>query len=252
MTTKHIFITGASQGIGEALAVRFALPDTHITLVARNREKLEKVRLLCESRGATVSVESFDICDNTKLNDFLLKSDKIHHIDILVLCAGITSTVDDDFESWVTSEKLLKTNLLSPIFAITTILPIMQKRKSGHIVLLSSLAAYYGMAYTPVYSAVKSALKTYAEALRQYLKPDSVDVSVVLPGFVKSNMSNSFLRPKPFMISSEKAADIVYKGIIKKKAYIRFPFILQIGIRLMALLPYKIADFMMKISGYGG
>ncbi|HJO94107.1 MAG TPA: SDR family NAD(P)-dependent oxidoreductase [Victivallales bacterium] len=252
MSKQHIFITGASQGIGRALAVRLSEENVILTLIARNKNKLIEVSKRCSDKGAIVNIHSADICDYTKLQEFILESDEKQNIDLMILAAGITSTVNDSkFEEWNLAKNVLETNLISQIAGANVILPVMQKRREGHIVFLSSLTVYSPMAYTPAYCASKSGIKAYAESVRQYFKNDNVHISITLPGFVKTNMSDQFYRPKPFMITAEKAAEIIAKGIDKKKAYISFPFLLDMWLKLQVLFPYKITDLITKISGYG-
>jgi short-subunit dehydrogenase len=249
---KHIFITGASQGIGMALAVRLANTGVTLTLLARNKEKLNEVKKLCADKGALVDIYAEDICEYSKIQKIIIESDKKQNIDLMILSAGITSTATvDHFEKWNLVDKLLQTNLMSPIASANTVLPIMQKRKKGHVVFISSLAAYSPMAHTPAYCASKSGIKSYAESVRQYYKKDNIYITIVCPGFIKTNMSTEFLCPKPFMNTTEKATEIIIKGIHKKRGYINFPVLLYIYLKLQHLLPYKLSDFITKLAGYG-
>ncbi|MCP4178040.1 MAG: SDR family NAD(P)-dependent oxidoreductase [bacterium] len=249
---KHILITGASQGIGRSLAIQLAANGRILTLIARNYEKLTEVKKICSDTGALVHIYSLDICDYTELQKLILESDRKQNIDLMILAAGVTSTINDcNFEGWNVTRNVLQTNLISQIACANIILPVMQKRQKGHIVFLSSLTAYSPIAYTPAYCASKCGIKAYAESVRQCFRNDNVHISIVLPGFVKTNMSEKFSRPKPFMISAEKAAEIIVKGIFKKKAYISFPVLLGMCLKLHILLPYKVTDLIMRISGYG-
>ena len=130
------------------------------------------------------------------------------------------------------------------------ILP-MRTRKKGQIAIISSLAAYRGLPITPSYCASKAGIKSYGEALRGLLAKDSVQVSVVCPGFIKSAMSDDFPGAKPFMISADKAAYLIKKGLGANKACISFPFPLNLGTRLLSLLPAFIADFILSKMTYG-
>jgi short-subunit dehydrogenase len=123
----------------------------------------------------------------------------------------------------------------------------MQQRKRGQIVIVSSLAAYYGMALTPAYCASKAAVKAYGESLLAWLKPDGIKVNIVYPGFVKSPMSDRFPASRPFLVSAEKAADIIAKGIAKNKPSISFPFPLNFGMWFLGALPTRVSDWIMRL-----
>jgi len=127
----------------------------------------------------------------------------------------------------------------------------MKKRKHGQIAIVSSLAAYRGMPITPSYCASKAAIKSYGEALRGWLAEDGIRVSVICPGFVESELSAQFFGDKPLMISSQKAASIIIKGLEKNKARISFPFPLNLGMWFLAILPPTISDWFMRLFSYG-
>ena len=107
------------------------------------------------------------------------------------------------------------------------------------------------MPITPAYCASKAAIKAYGEALRGWLADDGIKVSVIYPGFVESDMSNSFPGDKPMLISADKAADIIVKGLEKNKASISFPFPLNLGMWFLALLPDAFAKRIMTLFSYG-
>ena len=127
----------------------------------------------------------------------------------------------------------------------------MQQRRQGQIGIVSSLAAYRGMPITPSYCASKAAVKSYGEALRGWLVDDNIKVSVICPGFVESELSAQFHGDKPMMISPDKAAGIIIKGLNKNKANISFPFPLNLGMWFLAVLPAGLSDWFMKQSSYG-
>ena len=107
------------------------------------------------------------------------------------------------------------------------------------------------MPITPSYCASKAGIKSYGEALRGLLAKDNVHVSVVCPGFIKSAMSDDFPGAKPFMITADKAAKLIKKGLAVNKACISFPFPLNFGTRLLSLLPAFIADYILTKMTYG-
>jgi short-subunit dehydrogenase len=246
---RNILITGASSGIGEALAKRYARADTRLILLARNIEKLERVAKSCEQKQAIAIIHSIDITETEALQTLIASIDAEFPIDLVICNAGVTSVLDDEgnAESWSTICHVIDTNLYGVLATLNPLISELKKRKRGQIAIISSLAAYYGMPITPVYCASKSALKGYGESLRGWLKQDGIKVSMIYPGFVKSDLSDKFTSDKPFMISPESAADIIYKGIKKNKASISFPFPLNFGIWILSVLPSSLASWIMGV-----
>lgn len=244
---KNILITGASSGIGEALALRLSTQNTRLLLLARNTDKLADVATKCEKLEAEVSTYSADVKEISVLQNLIQEIDAEYPIDMIICNAGVTNSIGENgkAESWEEISHVLDTNLYGVIASLNPLISNMQKRKTGQIVINSSLAAFYGMAVTPAYCASKAGVKGYGEALRGWLKHDNIKVNMVYPGFVKSALSDSFKADKPFMISAEKAADIIVNGIEKNKASISFPFPLNFGVWFLSAAPAGIADWIM-------
>ncbi len=249
----HILITGASNGIGAALAVRYAAVNIHLNLLARNKQKLKDTAEQCEQKGATVEIHQIDIRKLEKVQKLIEKIDRQQTIDVIICNAGVTSNIGakGEAESWDAICQVIDTNLYGVLASLNPLISRMQQRKQGQIALLSSLAAYHGMPITPAYCASKAAVKSYGEALRGWLANDGIKVSVICPGFVESNMSNTFPGDKPLMISPEKAAAIIIKGLDKNRARISFPFPLNLGMWFLAVLPAPISGWIMTLFSYG-
>lgn len=244
---RNILITGASSGIGMALALRYADKYSHLILLARDENKLGYVKNTCVSKGADVSAHPIDVTELEKLQTLISEIDEKTPIDLIICNAGVTNSIGDngEAESWAEITKVINTNLYAVLASLNPLISRMQKRKSGQIAIISSLAAFYGMAVTPAYSASKAGVKGYGEALRGWLKYDNIKVNMVYPGFVKSPLSDQFKAQKPFMLSAEKAADIIVKGLEKNKASISFPFPLNFGVWWLSVVPAGIADWIM-------
>ncbi len=254
MSHKNILITGASAGIGAALAKRYASnPQVHLILLARNTQKLQSIITVCKKNGATVEYHSIDITEFTKLQTLISKIDSKTPIDLIICNAGVTSSIGEngEAESWDAICSIIDTNLYGVLASLNPLLSRMQQRKSGQIAIISSLAAYRGMPITPAYCASKAAVKSYGEALRGWLCEYNIKVNVICPGFVESELSAQFDGDKPMMISAEKAANIIYKGLAKNKANVSFPFPLDLGMWFLALLPSGISDWFMRLFSYG-
>ena len=241
---KTIVITGASRGIGEKLAQCYAEPNVNLILIAKNNEKLRHVAKLCRQRGANVLSESIDIQEAAKLNEYLLGIDQKMPIDLIIANAGIASTLQPN---WQPEEE----KDINEVFAINvqgtlnTINPLIQRmiaRKQGQIAIMSSLAGLRGLPQSPSYSSSKAAIAVYGQALRAWLARYHVQVSVIYPGYVKSDMSEALSGLKPFLISSERAAQIIRKGLEKNKPFIAFPWQLHYLTRLACILPSNFID----------
>lgn len=249
---RTIVITGASNGLGAALAYYFAAPHIQLGLIARNKKRLSQVSETCVKKGAVTHLGIIDVTDTNAMQIWLNTLDQQHPIDLLIANAGITHSIDHQGnpESLEDVKKLLDINLLGALNTIHPILEKMSQRQQGQIALVSSLAAYRGMPVTPAYSASKAALKSYGEALRPLLAQHNVKINIVCPGFIKSDMSNSFPGKRPFLISPERAAQVIAQGLAKNKSIIAFPWLLHIGMSILSALPFPIASFFMGLSGY--
>jgi short-subunit dehydrogenase len=191
--------------------------------------------------------------DNDTLGAWITQFNTTYPIDLIIANAGITSGLglNGEAESREAIQQVIDINLFGVINTIHPIIASMQKRQQGHIVIVSSLAAYRGLPITPAYCASKAAVKAYGEALRGWLKVDNVKVSIICPGFVDSQMSQKFTGSKPFLLTPAKAAKIIAKGINKNKALISFPFPLNFGTWLLAIIPNILAEPIIDWLGYG-
>lgn len=252
MTQRHIVITGASRGIGAALALQYADKHTTLGLIGRNHQDLEQIAAACQTRGAQTNIGLFDISDTLQLTHWLQSFDQAHPIDLLITNAGITNAIGEHGEAEAIEAimRVLEVNLHGTIHSIHAVLANMRQRGHGQIALISSLGAYRGMPITPAYCASKAAVKSYGEALRGWLASEGIRVNIICPGFVESDMSSRFHAPKPFMISATKAARIISKGLRKNRAIITFPFPLNLGMWFISVLPFPIASFFLGLSGY--
>ncbi len=249
----NIVIIGASAGIGFALAKRYATPDATLGLIGRNRTKLTVIETVCRQQGARVIIAAIDVSDSHAINDWLLKFDRQFPVDLLIANAGVTSIMpgNGEGESWEAISNVLTVNINGVFNSVYPLLEPMRQRKTGQIALVSSLAAFRGMAISPAYCASKAAIKSYGEALRGWLRPYGVKVSVICPGFVKSELSDHFPEPKLLIMSADQAASIIQKGLNKDKALISFPFPLDLGMILLSLLPARLGDWILDLFKYG-
>ena len=249
-----ILITGATGGIGAALARSYAQHGRTLLLHGRDATRLASVTRDCELRGAQVHAVIFDLRDAAAGIEVLRSLSTQHVIDLAIVNAGVSSAIGtgEEAENWDVARAVLAVNLDGAIATVAGVLPEMRRRSAGQIALVSSLAAYFGLPVTPIYCASKAALKTYGEALRGWLAPQGIAVNVVLPGFVRTAMSDRFAAGKPLMLSPERAAILIRRGLERNRARIAFPRMLAWGMWWLAVLPPPISQRILRVLGYGG
>ena len=235
------------------MAKQYACDNTRLILLARNKERLQQVSNLCETRGATVIFRSVDIKDTLDVQETISQLDNEYPIDLIICNAGTTNSIGESGEAefWDDICRIIDTNLYGVLASLNPLISRMQQRRHGQIGIVSSLGAYRGMPITPSYCASKAAVKSYGEALRGWLVEDNIKVSVICPGFVESELSAQFHGDKPMMISADKAAQLIIKGLNKNTANISFPFPINLGMWFLAVLPSGISDWFMRRFSYG-
>ena len=194
---------------------------------------------------------ALDVRDTAALTAWIDSVASARPVDVAIVNAGAIHVLGPGaVESWLDAERVLSVNVGAAIATVTALLPHMRRRRSGQIALVSSLLAWFGMPVAPAYSASKAALKTYGEALQGPLAREGIRVSVVLPGFVKSEMSDELKVPKPFILSADDAAARIKRGLERGETRISFPLPLAVGCRILAALPPAGAQFVLKMLGF--
>lgn len=249
---RNTAITGASAGLGRELALAYARPGIMLGLAGRNADRLEACAEACRAKGATVITKVLDVRDATALENWLTDFDTDHPIDLLIANAGVASTLAhaNDWEGRERTANIVDTNFTGALNAALPVIDRMRTRGHGHIALISSIAALRGMAISPAYCASKAALKAWGDSVRPVLARDNIRLSIVLPGFVKTAMSDVFPGDKPFMWSAERAARHIQSKLQKGRAEIAFPGMLAFGMRLLTLLPAALADAILDRMSY--
>lgn len=244
---RAVLITGATGGIGAALAAAYARPGRKLILQGRRGEVLGALCAACEKKGAKVETKALDLLDTTAL--FAWLETIAHEVDLAIVNAGVTSDVRAG-EGWREIDHLLQVNVRAALATAAALAPAMRRRGRGQIALMSSIAAWYGLPLTPAYSASKAALKAYGEALRGELAPEGVEVNVVMPGFVRTPMAERFPGPRRFMLSPEAAAERIVRGLERNQARIAFPFPASFFMWALSALPAALAAQLARAFGY--
>lgn len=251
---RRVLITGATGAIGGALALEYAQPGTMLILQGRRTARLDELAAECRGHGALVLTKALDVRDRDALRAWLTELCASEPIDLLIACNGVNINIGADRagEPWPDSESLIEVNLLATMATVDAVLPSMRRRQSGQIALLSSLAGYFGLPVTPSYCASKAGIKAYGEALRGWLAPEGIRVSVIMPGYVKSPMCDGMPGPKPFLRFPPAAARTIREGLTRDRARISFPFPLNLGSWLLAVLPAALSLRIVDWLGYRG
>jgi len=239
-----ILITGASSGIGKGLALHYAKPETQLLLLGRNEERLKQVKLDCEMKGAVVEIASIPVENESAMRDWLITRDEKTPIDMVIANAGISKTSSNLADAQ--TRKIYAINVFGLLNTIEPIIPRMQQRKSGQLVLMSSLAGFYGLPRSIAYCASKAAVKSIAQSLRGRLAKEGIKVNLICPGFVDTPLTQKNPFPMPLLMPVEKACRIITNGISKNKALIVFPFRMFFMLKLLNILPAWLADRMTR------
>ena len=244
---KSILITGASSGLGEALARSYAEPSLFLALTGRNVERLTTVADACRSFGAVVEAKALDVTERDAMARWIKEMDAGHPIDLVIANAGTSSGTGGRGEDESQARDIFAVNLAGVLNTVWPVIEPMRTRGQGQIVIISSIAAFRGLPGAPAYSASKSAVKTYGEALRGWLDADGIKVSVVCPGFIHTRMTDANIYPMPFIMDADKAARIIRRGLARNKARIGFPWPMYWASWLLGALPPGLTDRLFRL-----
>lgn len=250
---RCIVITGATGGIGGALAPEYAAPGVTLILQGRRVARLEELAEQCRQAGARVLLAELDVRDLDALRAWVRLISDQEQPDLIIVGAGVNTDVGPDGagEAWVNTQALIEINVLAAMATVEAALPAMRARRQGQIALFSSLAGWRGLPTTPSYSASKAAMKAYGESIRDWLAPEGVKVSVIMPGYVVSKMCNEMPGPKPFLWSPEKAARFIRRGLAVDRPRISFPFPLNLGCWALGIIPQRMSSMILRWMDYG-
>ncbi len=241
---RSIVISGASSGLGRALALEYAASGTTLGLLGRDGDRLKQTAAGASKKGAIVRYAALDVRDRDGMRNFLLDFDAAAPVDCVIASAGMTmvTPVPGGVEDLTKAEELFDVNLNGTMNTIAPIAPLMRRRRAGQIALFGSIAAFAPPPDSPSYAATKAAIVAFALATRTLYRADGVSVSVICPGFVDTPMTDSFSSWKPFMISAEDAARRIRRGLDRRKAVIAFPLPLYLARPVSTIAAGLVAD----------
>ena len=245
---KVVFLTGASSGIGEALAIEMAKRGAITGLIARRADLLEKLAENCGRSGGQARCFAVDVVNAADVANAAEKlRNEFGKIDILIANAGIGGNDDSTkrFEAEAVA-RVVNTNLIGAVNAVAAVLPDMLVRKSGHLVAVSSLASYRGLPKSAAYCASKAGMSAYFESVRLDVQNAGVDVTIINPGFIKTPLTAGRKSVMPFVMELDDAMPHFIRAIERRKKFAVFPWQLGLIARAGRFFPVWLYD---KIAG---
>jgi short-subunit dehydrogenase len=242
-------LTGASSGIGWALAKALAVDGCRVGLIARRADRLDALASEITQAGGTAAVAAADVADRGQtLAAVETLRGQIGPVDLLIANAGIGVPTFLEPMNVPDLERMFRVNLFGVMHAIEAVLPEMLRRGRGHLAGVSSLAAYKGLPGMSAYCASKAALNIYLEGLRIQLRPRGVAVTTISPGFVRTPMTAH--NPKmPWLLESDDAARRIVRALRRRPAVYNFPWTTTLLMMLTAWLPdWAVARAMRKYN----
>jgi len=234
---KKIWITGASSGIGKALAEKFASEGWKVAVSARRKEILDEM-----AKRENIFSYPLDVTNQNQIKDVFSKI--INDFGKLDLCVFSSGTYDPKLEQEINIKQnqfVMETNFFGVLYCIKSVEKYFKDKKAGHISIVSSIAAYRGLPNSSGYGPSKAALTNLTESLYFDFKKHNVRISLVSPGFIKTPLTDKNEFRMPFIKSPEFAAEKMFNGLTKTKSFeIHFPKALTIILKLLRILPYKI------------
>jgi len=242
---RTALITGASSGIGAALSKLLARQGITVALAARREDALQSLAAEIQAAGGSASVHALDVADPVATTAAIQAADDaLGGLDLVIANAGVGKGLWSGKLTWAECAEIVAVNVSGATATLCAVLPRMVERKRGHLVGVSSIAAYRGLPKFAPYSASKAYLSTFLEALRADLRGTGVSVTDVRPGYVRTAMTtnNSSMA---FSITAEDAAERIWKAIRRRSSVTTFPLPMAAGAHFLAALPNPLFDRMM-------
>lgn len=244
---KVVLLTGASSGIGEAMAIALAEKGAILGLLARREDLLNQLAEKCEKAGGQARVFACDVTDEQGVTESVNQfQNEFGKVDVLICNAGIGGSAHAKNLTNELFRKVVNVNLMGAVYAVTAVLPKMIEQNSGQLVAISSLAGFRGLPMSASYSASKGAMTNFFESLRLDLLKTNISVTIIQPGFILTPLTADRKNKLPFLMKLEDAVPLFIKAIEKKKRFSAFPWQLATFVKLGRLFPGWLYD---KIAG---
>jgi short-subunit dehydrogenase len=242
-TGEHIWIIGASSGIGEALAHELSAQGTTLILSARRRDELEALN---KTLGGKHYVYPLDVSHAEQVRETTQAIAKnVGRLDRVIFMAAIYKPADISARDYDFTKTLVEVNLLGAIYVTYALLPIFEAQQKGQIVLCGSVAAYTGLPGGQPYSATKAAVMNFAESLYAEAE-DYLDVKLISPGFVRTRITDKNTFAMPMRLEPPQAAKAIAKGLKARAFEIHFPKGFTLMVKFLRFLPYPVSLWLTK------
>lgn len=253
-----VLITGASSGIGEALAIECAKRGVrNIFFCGRDADRVSDVVRRCEiaagdsgsEKRLTVRGEVLDVTDESAVRKWLEECNAIAPLEVVFSNAGIGTGIENEENV----RRTFATNVGGSLNVVLPVIDIFRRNAAAgiasarrQIVLTASIAGYAPLSTCPAYAATKAAMKSWGLSLRGMLKREGIWVNVICPGFVRSRITDRNTCPMPFFMEADRAAKVILDRVDRNVGLIAFPWPMRFGVWLMSALPWRVSEF---ISG---
>ena len=235
---KTALITGASSGLGRGLARWFADRGVRVWAAARREDALNALRDECLETGGQVVPLRMDVGNtNDTLSTLQRVDEEAGGLDLVVANAGVGPVTNAKRMVWDDVDRTIQINVTGAAATLCALLPRMVERNRGHLVGVSSLAAWRGLPKSAAYSASKAFVAVFLEGLRVDLQDTGVKVTSIHPGFVKTEMTEKNKHPMPFLLETQEAVDLMARAIVRGDAEFAFPWQLSSMMRLAKVMP---------------
>jgi short-subunit dehydrogenase len=239
MAFQHVFITGASSGLGRGLALHYARQGATVHAAARRGNELEALARDAQGASGRIVPVVVDVAETEALVGSIRTAEAASGgaLDLVIANAGVGSPTNGARLRWETVAQLCDVNVRGACVTIAAALPAMVERKSGTVVGVSSLAAFRGLPRNAGYSASKAALSVFLEGLRVDLRKTGVRALTIYPGYVKTEMTAKNKGAQPFLMEAEDAVRIMAEGIDRGRSRIAYPLPTATAMHVVGALP---------------
>ncbi len=248
---RNVLVTGASSGLGRALSLWFARRGARVWAAARRSELLETLAADASARPGTIVPLALDVSDVAAIRRVLPEVDAGAEggLDVVIANAGLGGEANPRKDTWEKVERMIQVNVTGAAATLATLAPRMAERGRGHLVGMSSLAAWMVTPKMGAYSATKAFLEVYCDGMHLDLKSTGVAVTCIHPGFVKSEMTAKNKFRMPFLLEADDAADRMGRAILRGDQRFAYPWPMVLATRAARLVPEAVIA---RVMGKGG
>jgi len=232
-----VFITGASSGLGRGLSLHYARQGATVHAAARREDELRK--LSAEAPPGSIVPVRLDVQDTDALVKAIRRAEERSGgaLDLVIANAGVGKPSSARKMDWTVVKWIMEVNVTAACVTVAAALPAMIERDSGHVVMMSSLAAFRGMPGNAAYCASKAAVATFMESVRVDLRRTRVRATTIYPGFVKTELTAKNRFPMPFLMELDRAVEVMAKGIARGAKTIAYPLPMVALTRTLGAVP---------------